>query len=85
MAGLCMGYLVNLGASELEAWTQPSTLMALGSLVFAAGQLVSARMDDRRRITKLEEMTATKESVDGLAETVKRIEDKLDRVIERER
>lgn len=91
MAGLCFGYLVTVGATDaMTEWTQPSSLMALGSLIFAAGQLVSARMDDRRRITKLEETSATKEallsakeSVTALSTMVERMDAKLDRLIER--
>lgn len=89
VVGACGSYVAVLVAAEpasLAEWTTPSGLMAVVALltmIFALGQMWNGRMEDRRRITKLEETYVTKERVDGIAETVGRVEDKLDRIIER--
>lgn len=91
VAGLCGGYvtLVAAEASQelvMDQWATPSGLMAVVAfltMVFALGQMWAARLEDRRRLTKLEEESATKSDVSKIASSVQRFEDKLDRVIER--
>lgn len=84
-AGASLGYLVNLSAQGLSAeWLSPSTIMAVGTMVFACGQMWSARMEDRRRITKLEDQSVTKSAFDDLKDTVGHMDSKLDRLIERD-
>lgn len=84
--GFSFGYVGNVAAQGLSAeWLSPSTMMAVGTMIFACGQLWGARTDDRRRIAKLEENSVTKETFSTLAESCERMEVKLDRLIERPR
>jgi hypothetical protein len=83
--GICLGYpLALMGDGTMSnEWTQPSTIMAVGTMVFACGQMWSARQEDRRRISKLEETSAGKESVELLHQLLSELSQKLDRLIER--
>ena len=83
MTGLCIGYVSSVAAHGLDAWTEPSTLIAVASIIFAGGQMVSARNEDRRRIAKLEETSVSKEQFTSLTESVHDMNMKIDRLIER--
>jgi hypothetical protein len=84
MIGVCMSYAVALaaqGGAMLSEWTQPSSVMAVVTLIFAGGQMWNARMEDRRRITKLEDTSVTKEAYAQMVSSIHSIEAKLDRLI----
>jgi len=83
MIGLSMGYVGSVAAQGLNAWTEPSTMIAVASIIFAGGQMVSARNEDRRRIAKLEETSVSKEQFTALTESVHEMNAKIDRLIER--
>lgn len=93
MAGICGSYTVIMSAqisvespTVVSQWATPSGLMAFVSLltmIFAFGQMWNARKEDRKAIQELKDSKASKESVDTMATTVNRVEDKLDRIIER--
>ena len=85
MVGVCLSYAATVTAQggAMSEWTQPSSVMALVTLIFAGGQMWNARLEDRRRITKLEETSVTKEAHAQMAESIHSIEAKLDRLIER--
>lgn len=79
--GLCGGMIATTQAQGGSEWTSPSTLMGVVTMIFAFGMMWQARNEDRRRIEKLENESASKEVVSALGETMKRIEGKLDQVI----
>lgn len=83
---ICAFYPLTLIADGnlQNEWTQPSTIMAVVTMIFAGGQMYQARTEDRRRIQKLEDTTARKDTVDALSESLREVNQKLDRLIERE-
>lgn len=79
--GLVAGLIMPIHAQGTSDWTSPSTIQAAVTMIFAFGMMWQARNEDRRRIEKLENESATKETVNTIVESVNRIESKIDRAI----
>src|SRR5512146_897965 len=66
VVGICLAFVIPLaaeGSSSLASeWASPSSVMAMVTLIFAGGQMWNARLEDRRRIQKLEDTSVTKET-----------------------
>ena len=82
--GLFLGS-VGTALAQGEKWTEPSTVFSLGGLLVSVGVAYNLLQDSRKRIDKLEEHSATKESVNDMksqmTDRFDRIEDKLDRML----
>jgi hypothetical protein len=79
--GLCMAVPANLLAQgvSLSAWTQPPVVMAILGMFISIGSARQMVMDDRRRITAIEERAVLKEAY---IETMRRIDGSLERIDE---
>ncbi len=83
--GASGAYVASLGAqgAVVNEWTQPSTVIAIIGMIFAAGQVWNARQEDRRRISKIEDSYVTRSEFQTLTQSVHEVSMKLDRLIER--
>lgn len=82
--GFFSGSVAGVAAQGVSnVWTEPSTILAIVGIVFAGGITYQLVTDTRKRLDGVEHDCLRKADITGFTDRMDRIENKLDRLIER--
>lgn len=76
---------VATAKAEGASWSEPQVVLSVVGIVFAAGIAYQLISDTRHRLSAIESLYVSKDTVSEMTRRLDRIEQKLDKMIARDR